>query len=45
MVQRDGGKIRTFKDSRELEKSLLGVGIGVSGGAHNWEGSILREGD
>jgi len=33
MVQRDGGKIRTFKDNRELEKSLLGVGIGVSGGA------------
>lgn len=33
MVQREAGKVRTFKDDKELEKSLLGIGIGVSGGA------------
>lgn len=33
MVQRDSGKVRSFKDTEELEQSLLGIGIGVSGGA------------
>ena len=33
MVQREAGKVRTFKDDKKLEKSLLGIGIGVSGGA------------
>ncbi len=33
MVQRGAGKVRTFHDSPELEGSLLGIGIGVSGGA------------
>jgi pyruvate, orthophosphate dikinase len=33
MVQREAGKVRTFTDGRELEGSLLGIGIGVSGGA------------
>ncbi len=33
MVQRGAGKVRTFRDSPELERSLLGIGIGVSGGA------------
>ena len=33
MVQRGAGKVRTFKDDKKLEKSLLGIGIGVSGGA------------
>lgn len=33
MVQRGAGKVLTFKDSPELERSLLGIGIGVSGGA------------
>jgi pyruvate, orthophosphate dikinase len=33
MVQREAGKVRTFKDNEKLEKSLLGIGIGVSGGA------------
>ncbi len=33
MVQREAAKVRTFKDDKELEKSLLGIGIGVSGGA------------
>ncbi len=33
MVQREAAKVKTFKDDRELEKSLLGIGIGVSGGA------------
>jgi len=33
MVQRDTGKIRTFKDSKELGSAILGIGIGVSGGA------------
>ena len=33
MVQRGAGKVLAFKDTPELEKSLLGIGIGVSGGA------------
>jgi pyruvate,orthophosphate dikinase len=33
MVQREAGKVKTFKDDWELEHCLLGVGIGVSGGA------------
>ena len=33
MVQRGAGKVRSFRDSPELERSLLGIGIGVSGGA------------
>ncbi|HEX2967274.1 MAG TPA: PEP/pyruvate-binding domain-containing protein, partial [Syntrophorhabdaceae bacterium] len=33
MVQREAGKVKTFKDSKQLERSLLGIGIGVSGGA------------
>ncbi len=33
MVQRGAGKVRAFHDSPELERSLLGIGIGVSGGA------------
>ncbi|MHB8108724.1 MAG: PEP/pyruvate-binding domain-containing protein [Syntrophorhabdaceae bacterium] len=33
MVQRGAGKVLTFKNSPELEKSLLGIGIGISGGA------------
>jgi pyruvate,orthophosphate dikinase len=33
MVQREAGKVKTFKDDKKLEKSLLGIGIGVSGGA------------
>ncbi len=33
MVQRGTGKIRTFKDRKELGNALLGIGIGVSGGA------------
>ncbi len=33
MVQRGAGKVLTFKDTDELESSLLGIGIGVSGGA------------
>jgi pyruvate,orthophosphate dikinase len=33
MVQREPGKVKTFKDDGELEDTLLGIGIGVSGGA------------
>ena len=33
MVQRGAGKVKTFRDDKKLEKSLLGIGIGVSGGA------------
>ena len=33
MVQRGAGKVLTFKDTPELGSSLLGIGIGVSGGA------------
>ncbi len=33
MVQRGAGKVLTFKDAPELEESLMGIGIGVSGGA------------
>jgi pyruvate, orthophosphate dikinase len=33
MVQRGADKVLTFKDTPELEGSLLGIGIGVSGGA------------
>ncbi len=33
MVQRGAGKVLSFKDEPELENSLLGIGIGVSGGA------------
>ncbi|MEN6616680.1 MAG: PEP/pyruvate-binding domain-containing protein [Syntrophorhabdus sp.] len=33
MVQRGAGKVLAFKDTPELEKSLLGIGIGISGGA------------
>ncbi|MDD3846838.1 MAG: PEP/pyruvate-binding domain-containing protein [Syntrophorhabdaceae bacterium] len=33
MVQRGAGKVLSFKDSPELERSQLGIGIGVSGGA------------
>ncbi len=33
MVQRGAGKVVSFRDSPELERSQLGIGIGVSGGA------------
>nr|MBP7529753.1 hypothetical protein [Syntrophorhabdaceae bacterium] len=33
MVQRGAGKVLSFKDDPDLENSLLGIGIGVSGGA------------
>ena len=33
MVQRGAGKVLSFRDSPELARSLLGIGIGVSGGA------------
>jgi pyruvate,orthophosphate dikinase len=33
MVQRERGMVRTFSGSGNLEKSFLGMGIGVSGGA------------
>lgn len=33
MVQREAGKVKTFKDDGELEDTLLGIGIGVGGGA------------
>lgn len=33
MVQRETQKLKRFKDIKELEESLLGMGIGVSGGA------------
>jgi pyruvate,orthophosphate dikinase len=33
MVERETQKLKRFKDIKELEESLLGMGIGVSGGA------------
>ncbi len=33
MVQRGAGKVHSFKETPQLQKSLLGIGIGVSGGA------------
>jgi len=33
MVQQETQKLKRFKDIKELEESLLGTGIGVSGGA------------
>jgi len=33
MVQRETDKVRTFVGDEELERSFLGIGIGVSGGA------------
>jgi pyruvate,orthophosphate dikinase len=33
MVQQEAQKLKRFKDIKELEESLLGTGIGVSGGA------------
>jgi pyruvate,orthophosphate dikinase len=33
MVQQEAQKLKRFKDIKELEESLIGMGIGVSGGA------------
>ncbi len=45
MVQRETGKVRTFVGDGELERSFLGMGIGVSGGALTGRAVYSEEGD